>query len=502
VLGDPAVRLVAGDAPSAERPTISAVSVPTPARPPATPVAPAPAPRARPAPSTIPAAPPASLTFAPPPADTPPLRRQRLLVQLQGRRLEEAYLRPDLRRDLEAEAASPDSDRLIGPEQLALLRELVEARQGALRPVSSVPTAELFFSTDQVVIVPGFLGSELSDLAAGGYGLIWLSPGIAFADRLGALRLAPYDGTEADAVAGVRVEATGALPLVYDLLRADLELRRYTTEIHPVDWRKDLDLAAQRLVNRLRALVRAGRPIHLIAHSQGALVARRALQLLNEAADREALDQVRHLVLLGPANFGTFSAAFAIAGTHSLIEPLRRFAVEPAAGFRPTLASMSGTYQLLPWDADRVPWLKANLLLGLVLGGLAALGGTTALALHLASKKDRTAAASRGSHADELARAAATLDEPSIRPDDTEGPRATPRRGAPVEDPPTPPDSGPRPDDLRPLPPARDTRPVSTTPPEKAWLPREEQENGCAPWPSAWWPARRPRAGGPTAARS
>jgi hypothetical protein len=98
----------------------------------------------------------------------------------------------------------------------------------------------------------------------------------------------------------------------------------------------------------------------LIAHSQGAVVARRALQRLREAGDTATLDRVQNLVLLGPANYGTFSAVFALAGTHSLLPVLSRFAVTPAGGFQSTLASMTGLYQLLPWDEKRVPWLAAN----------------------------------------------------------------------------------------------------------------------------------------------
>src|SRR5262249_22698415 len=67
-----------------------------------------------------------------------------------------------------------------------------------------------------------------------------------------------------------------------------------------------------------------------------------------------------HLVLLGPANFGSFSAALAIAGTHSLLDPLRRFTVAPAAGFQTVLASMTGLYQLLPWDEGRTPSLATG----------------------------------------------------------------------------------------------------------------------------------------------
>jgi hypothetical protein len=288
-------------------------------------------------------------------------RRQRLVEELQGRNLEQAYLRPDIRRDLEAEAADPDPDSLITQEQLDHLRELMGRQQQAESFAGGgVVAFSLWRPDQQAVIVPGFLGSELSDQAPRGVGLIWISPAIALFDRLSMLQLALYDGGDRDLLPGVQIEATAPLPAVYDLLRLALRLSGYAVTVHPVDWRKDLDLSASALVTRLRALAGTGQPIHLLAHSQGALVARRALQRLHEAGEAGVLDLVKHLVLLAPANFGTFSAAFAIGGSHETLEVLRRYAVSPGQGFARVLGSMTGLYQLLPWDADRVPWLRDN----------------------------------------------------------------------------------------------------------------------------------------------
>ena len=60
------------------------------------------------------------------------------------------------------------------------------------------------------------------------------------------------------------------------------------------------------------------RPLHIIAHSQGTMVARRAVQQVGEDLARQL---VNNLVLLGPATAGTFAAAFAIAGS---LQPDRR----------------------------------------------------------------------------------------------------------------------------------------------------------------------------------
>ena len=336
-------------------------------------------------------------------------RRRRLLAETQGRRLDEAYLsHPNIRGDVEAEAAASGPDALVTSDMLAHLQELIEEKRlvvndeavprvspesglvqagaemgrvvlGALTGETSAGALGLagppggadggrrgweifaprtFFSTDAVVIVPGFLASALGDTAVGGFGLIWADPLLPIRDELGALQLAPYDGQERDLDPKARIGALSALPYFYDLLRLALEVRRYSVEIFPVDWRKNLELAAGMLAARLRVLAgQSWRPIHLVAHSQGALVARRALQLLGRD---EARRIVKHLVLLGPANFGSFSAAFALAGNHSLLPMIRRLAIEPRRGIQQVLASMTGVYQLLPFDHDRTPWLRES----------------------------------------------------------------------------------------------------------------------------------------------
>src|SRR5260370_23211417 len=150
-----------------------------------------------------------------------------------------------------------------------------------------------------------------------------------------------------DATAGVHVQPTGALPIIYDLLRADLEVRRYHVEVFPFDWRKNIEVEANRLAAKIRnRLEQKPRPLHVIAHSQGSLVARRAIQLLG-ADDARRL--INSLVLLGPASFGTFSAAFALAGSHETIETIQRLGVHLPEDFKDTLQSFTGLYQLLPW---------------------------------------------------------------------------------------------------------------------------------------------------------
>jgi hypothetical protein len=293
-------------------------------------------------------------------------RQQRLLLELQNQSLVSAYLKPDLRLDLEAEANDPEvaeAAKLVRREMLDRIKELLDDPERRPDLVSESPgvsthSLSLFFSTDLVVVVPGFLGTSLSDIK-GGFGLLWINPLIVFRDRLGLLQLGAYSDPEKDLDDRVDVEPIGVLPIIYDLLRIDLEPRRYSVSLFSVDWRKNLEGAANRLQQRLGELINTTKkPIHLVAHSQGALVARRALQqLAKERGPAAVLDRIANLVLLGPANYGTFAAAFALAGNNDLIRQVSPYIVAPQQGFLPVLQSMSGVYQLLPWDKDRLPWL-------------------------------------------------------------------------------------------------------------------------------------------------
>ncbi|QDV37458.1 esterase/lipase family protein [Tautonia plasticadhaerens] len=292
-------------------------------------------------------------------------RRRRLLVETQGRRLDEAYLHGSIRDDLQTEAADADPDSIVTPEMLDQIEEYMDEIEGAGVPPGVLSDRETsqsraFFSTDAVIIVPGFLASSLSDTRRGGLGLIWVSRGLYGSNRFGALRLGAYDGHEADLNPDVRIISTGGLPLIYDVLRLGLEALRYTTSTFGVDWRKDLEIAARGLRDRIKELGGGskGYPIHLVAHSQGAMVARRALQLLKDDLGQEVVRRiVKHLVLLGPANAGSFSAALAISGDHESLPMLRKLTFEPTGGFSRVFATMSGLYQLMPWDASRLPSL-------------------------------------------------------------------------------------------------------------------------------------------------
>lgn len=220
----------------------------------------------------------------------------------------------------------------------------------------NMPTASAFFSNKNVLIVPGFLGSQLRDEMPLLNGLIWINPSVYWTpDVLSNLRLGKFQAgiPDADAKSAVKIREDSALPIVYSALRYYLESGRCEARIAGFDWRKNLDESALLLVDTIRAFANEHpeRPFFLIAHSQGSLVARRALQLLGKD---EARRLVNRLILLGPASYGTFSAAFAIAGNHSTIEALARLGLHWPDDMNAVLQSMSGLYQLLPWKEGTV----------------------------------------------------------------------------------------------------------------------------------------------------
>ena len=208
-----------------------------------------------------------------------------------------------------------------------------------------------------MILVPGFLGSELVDVQ-GPDGLIWVDPKLLLfgTDKLLDLRLNPLPDrpgvAESDANSGVVVRPNGSIPVLYSGIKYDLEVRRYSVQIFGFDWRKDIEESAGILAALIRDRARQRfRPLHIVAHSQGTVVARRAVQLVGADLARNL---VTNLVLLGPATAGTFAAAFAIAGNSSLIDMVRQYHIEPPPGFPGVLQSMTGLYQLLPWRTEPV----------------------------------------------------------------------------------------------------------------------------------------------------
>jgi len=310
------------------------------------------------------------------PFDRHTRRRIRLLNALQGRQLHQVYLlNAKVRKDLAREAAygaEHFDDSLITPELLVDLRALVAhsltapggrldfgAPPSAASEVTppSVPMlpADPTTSKGTVVIVPGGLASSLADVGPARPGLIWIN-GFALGNgRFRDLQLAPYAGPDQEfdlRSPKVQVSAIGAVPILYDSLAASLSFTGWTPLVFPYDWRKDMDhptvsVALEKLIKKLGS---PDKPVHIVTHSQGALVARVALtNLAGEIGCDQAKSRVGKIILLGPANYGAFVAALAVADSVKEI-PMARMLTRPSARVQAVLASFTALYQLMPWN--------------------------------------------------------------------------------------------------------------------------------------------------------
>ncbi|HEX4614229.1 MAG TPA: hypothetical protein VH092_39040, partial [Urbifossiella sp.] len=285
-----------------------------------------------------------------PPSPRSAAVKSRIVEFLKQTPFERAIERADFRELLAEDATT--AEPLYSPEALAAFEEARQLRHAR----RAAPTPGAFFSNKSVLIVPGFMGSQLRDDGPAGNGLIWVDPTIYInSSELSALRLAAFTPgvPDADADPAVAVHEDGAVPVVYAGLKYYLESGRCEVRTAGFDWRKDIDASAALLVETIRAFANEhpGRPFFLIAHSQGSLVARRALQLLGKEAARSL---VNRLILLGPASYGTFSAAFALAGNHETIQTLAEYGLRWPDDLPAVLQSMTGIYQLLPWKEGTV----------------------------------------------------------------------------------------------------------------------------------------------------
>lgn len=205
----------------------------------------------------------------------------------------------------------------------ALHRELTRlARRAQATPVSQPAT---------VFLLPGILGTQLGVARAPPQpaDLLWLDPQDVIAGRL--TRLAEPDAP---------MLTLGALPFTYLALQLRLQAAGYQVVVHDYDWRGDLSALARAFIARLCAWPR---PVRLVAHSMGGLLARAALP----ACDAEQLQRV---VLLGVPNSGAFGAAQALRGSYPVVRRLaaldRLHDAEWLA--HEVFARFQSLYQLLP----------------------------------------------------------------------------------------------------------------------------------------------------------
>ncbi|HEY8927512.1 MAG TPA: CHAT domain-containing protein, partial [Polyangia bacterium] len=196
----------------------------------------------------------------------------------------------------------PDGFAAIGPESSDGLSSTGSRGGGPRALVGASRSPE----RPAVIVLPGVLGTNL---AVGGH-RVWLGVRI-----FNGLRQLAYRADDTS------VQTDGLLGPYYDELVAHLA-QSHEVIPFPFDWRKPIEVEAQRLAAIARAALDdrlvTRTPVRMIAHSMGGLVAR-ALQLEAPEVWRDLMshDDAR-LLMLGTPNAGSWAPMQALSGDDRL----------------------------------------------------------------------------------------------------------------------------------------------------------------------------------------
>jgi pimeloyl-ACP methyl ester carboxylesterase len=193
----------------------------------------------------------------------------------------------------------------------------------------------------RVLILPGMMGSRLRDPngGAGARGAaakaLWIDPLRVAAGRLLDLTLP----------GATSIRPMGVLLFSYAKLKLKLEIEGFEVNFFPYDWRLGIDEVGAALAAHIAA---AGKPVVLIAHSMGGLIARIAIQRLPKRS-------VRKLIMLGTPNRGSYAPVQALRGTYPFVSKLarldRRHSPEYLA--QRVFCTFPGLYHMLPPSSPR-----------------------------------------------------------------------------------------------------------------------------------------------------
>jgi pimeloyl-ACP methyl ester carboxylesterase len=178
--------------------------------------------------------------------------------------------------------------RHLGEEAYADLRRLAERTAAGKHLRADIPPNMIF--------VPGVMGSLLASKMGG----VWWIDARA-RDYIDSLRLSP-DGTQ-DAMPAHGIKPVGIDISYMRFFGAINNEKDFNYELFPYDWRKPLALSAaalRDLVNEVHA-ANDRKPVHLVAHSMGGLMARTALMLHGD----EMWPKIGRIVFLGGPHYGS-----------------------------------------------------------------------------------------------------------------------------------------------------------------------------------------------------
>jgi pimeloyl-ACP methyl ester carboxylesterase len=198
----------------------------------------------------------------------------------------------------------------------------------------------------RVLILPGIMGSRLCAMkrrrAAGGAApatasqeVLWIDPERIAAGRLKELILPSAES----------IRPMGVLLFSYARMKLMLEIEGFDAEFFPYDWRLGIDELGTALASHIAA---QDKPVSLIAHSMGGLIARIAVKRLPKRL-------VRKLIMLGTPNRGSLAPVLALRGTYPFVRKLARLDHRHSAEYlaQEVFCTFPGIYHMLPSSRRR-----------------------------------------------------------------------------------------------------------------------------------------------------
>jgi pimeloyl-ACP methyl ester carboxylesterase len=237
--------------------------------------------------------------------------------------------------------ASDDAvlDALARGRHLRGLRQYFGAAAcGELATLAAAAKSRRIAGGPRALIVPGMMGSRLGEDTRA----LWIDPGHIAEGGLRDLTLPSKRS----------IRPMGTLLFAYARLKLTLDIEGFETEFFPYDWRRGIDESGEALAAHIAA---GGKPVVLIAHSMGGMVARVAVKTLPERS-------VRRLIMLGTPNRGSFAAVQALRGTYPFVRKLaqldRRHSPEVLAAR--VLCTFPGLYDMLPTARGTFEWPRSG----------------------------------------------------------------------------------------------------------------------------------------------
>jgi pimeloyl-ACP methyl ester carboxylesterase len=184
----------------------------------------------------------------------------------------------------------------------------------------------------RVLILPGIMGSKLGSRRPFPVpdDVVWFDPLDIAAGKMFSLSLN----------SGQRFDPLGVILLFYLKLKLRLEIAGFDADFLPFDWRLGLERLGAAVAGHIAK--EKAEQVHLVAHSMGGLVARAAIERVQEKVGR--------FVMLGTPNFGSFAPVQCIRGIYDMVRKIAfldgsHSAKDIAAE---VLNTFPGLYQMLP----------------------------------------------------------------------------------------------------------------------------------------------------------